>query len=185
MVITVLGLFLLMITELAAGEEKALWDAVRSGGHVVLIRHAIAPGTGDPPEFTLGDCDTQRNLSEEGRNQAVRIGDQFRTNGIGSASVYSSQWCRCLETAKLLELGPVNELPVLNSFFLRYELRDPQTRILEEWLAGQDPGRPLVLVTHQVNISALTGVFASSGEMVVIRRNGTGKLSVVGTIQTD
>lgn len=181
----VLSCLLCAAPGLAAEGEGALWDALRSGGHVALLRHAIAPGTGDPPEFTLGHCSTQRNLSDEGRDQAARIGARFRANGIRTARVFSSQWCRCLETARLLQLGPVIELPALNSFFRRYELREPQTRALQDWLAAQDLGEPVVLVTHQVNITAVTNVYPSSGELVIIRRTETGEISLVGTIETD
>ncbi len=170
---------------LSSEGDGALWAALRSGGHVALLRHAIAPGTGDPPEFALGECGTQRNLSDEGRDQAARIGARFRANGIERARVYSSQWCRCIETARLLKLGPVHELPVLNSFFRHYERREPQTDGLRAWLAGEDLDQPLVLVTHQVNITALTGVYPSSGELVVLRRSRAGGLSVVGTLETD
>ncbi len=165
--------------------EAAAWKGLRSGGHVALIRHALAPGTGDPAAFTLDDCSTQRNLSDAGRAQAARIGARFRKEDIETARVFSSQWCRCLETAKLLALGPVEELPILNSFYERRENQTPQTRALEDWLAEQDLGEPVVLVTHQVNITALTGVFPTSGEMVVIRRTEDGGIVVVGTIETD
>jgi len=166
-------------------EDAALWSALRSGGHVALLRHAIAPGMGDPPEFTLGSCRTQRNLSAEGRRQAARIGERFRANGIRQARVFSSQWCRCLETANLLELGSVQELAVLNSFFNDPGQREPQTELLRDWLNRQPPGHPLVLVTHQVNITALTNVYPGSGELVILRRSGTGGFAVVGTIRTD
>ena len=169
----------------SAADDAALWRALNSAGHVALLRHALAPGTGDPAHFVLRDCSTQRNLSREGRDQAARIGARFAANGIGQARVLSSQWCRCLETAKLLGLGPVEELPVLNSFFRRYERREPQTRGLEDWLAGQPLDRPVVLVTHQVNITALTGVYPSSGELVVVRRAEDGALTVLGTIETE
>ena len=165
--------------------EPALWKALQTEGHVALLRHAIAPGTGDPEAFTIGDCSTQRNLSEEGRAQAARIGDRFRTNGIETARVFSSQWCRCRETAELLELGPVNELPALNSFYQRPENRKPQTEVLREWLQKQDLSSVHVLVTHQVNITALTGVFPSSGELVIVRAPGNGDITVIGTIETD
>lgn len=169
----------------AAEEEEALWNALRSGTHIAIMRHATAPGTGDPADFRLGDCSTQRNLSEEGRAQATRIGARFRAKGIETARVFSSQWCRCLETARLLELGPVQELPLLNSFFADSEQRDPQTLALKEWLAGQNGPEPLVLVTHQVNITALTGVYPASGEMVVVGRSGTGEPTVAGTIEAE
>ena len=170
---------------LSAAGDAVLWSALRSGGHVALLRHAIAPGIGDPPEFTLRDCGTQRNLSDEGRDQAARIGARFRANGIETARVFASQWCRCLETARLLELGPIEELPILNSFFEHQERRDPQTQALKEWLASQDLNKPLVLVTHQVNITALTGVHLASGELVIVRRSEKGEITVAGSIETD
>ena len=165
--------------------EVAAWKGLRSGGHVALIRHALAPGTGDPAAFKLDDCSTQRNLSDAGRAQAARIGARFRKEGMETARVLSSQWCRCLETAELLALGPVEELPILNSFYERRENEERQTRGLETWLTEQDLDRPVLLVTHQVNITALTGVFPTSGEMVVVRRTEDGGISVVGTIETD
>jgi phosphohistidine phosphatase SixA len=168
-----------------ASETGAIWQALRSGGHVALLRHAVAPGTGDPPGFVLDDCGTQRNLSAAGREQARRIGQLFRANGIGEAKIFSSQWCRCLETAQLLQLGAVRELPALNSFFNNFQNRDRQTSQVRAWLAEQNLAQPLLLVTHQVNITDLTGVYPSSGELVVIRHEGEGRLSVVGTLETD
>lgn len=170
---------------LSSGGEAVLWESLRSGEHFALLRHAIAPGTGDPPEFKLGSCRTQRNLSQEGRDQAVKIGQLFRENRIQTARVFSSQWCRCLETAKLLGLGPVQALSFLNSFFNHYEFRESQTQKLTEWLQEQNLGQPLVLVTHQVNITALTNVYPSSGELVIIRRSKAGEFAVVGTIKTE
>ena len=169
----------------ASERDAALWNALRAGGHIALLRHAIAPGNGDPPEFRLGDCQTQRNLSAQGRDQATRIGELFRAHGIQSAQILSSQWCRCLETARLLGLGPVEERPFLNSFFNDYARREPQTRMLREWLDQQALSEPIVLVTHQVNITALTGVYPGSGELVIVRRSETGDLTVVGTIETN
>ncbi len=164
--------------------EERLWDALRSKNHFALIRHALAPGTGDPPEFTLGRRETQRNLSREGREQAKRIGDLFRANGISEARVYSSQWYRCLDTAELLDLGPVNPLPALNSFFQNFEQKDASTESLRRWLSDQEMDKPLVLVTHQVNITALLGVYASSGEIVVVKKDAQGGLKVLGSIET-
>jgi len=169
----------------ASDRDVALWNALRSGGHIALLRHAIAPGNGDPPEFRLGDCQTQRNLSAQGRDQATRIGELFRAHGIQTAQILSSQWCRCLETARLLGLGPVEERPFLNSFFNDYARREPQTRMFREWLDQQALSEPIVLVTHQVNITALTGVYPGSGELVIVRRSETGDLTVVGTIETN
>ena len=168
-----------------AATDANVWRALRSGEHIALMRHAIAPGTGDPAEFALGDCSTQRNLSAKGRAQAARIGARFRANGIQTATVFTSQWCRCLDTARLLELGPVQEQPVLNSFFRDFDRRERQTQALKAWLASQDLNKPLVLVTHQVNITALTNVYPASGELVIIRRSNAGEISVIGTIETD
>jgi phosphohistidine phosphatase SixA len=168
----------------AADNTSAIWEALAAGGYVALLRHALAPGTGDPPEFRLRDCSTQRNLSNEGRDQASRIGDRFRENGIHGARVFSSQWCRCLETARLLKLGKVAELAPLNSFFRQFERRALQTEALRQWLGEQELDRPIVLVTHQVNITALTGIYPDSGELVVIRQSGAGDIQVIGTIET-
>ncbi len=184
--VVVIGLILINGRVVQAEENsKELWAKLRHPNHVALLRHALAPGTGDPPQFRLGNCTTQRNLNDQGREQAARIGARFRDHGLSRARVYSSQWCRCLETARLLDLGPVKELPVLNSFFRQYERRQAQTRDLREWLDKQVMDEPVVLVTHQVNITALTGVYPSSGELVIIRVSPAGEISVIGTIKTD
>jgi len=169
----------------ASDRDATLWNALRSGGHIALLRHAVAPGNGDPPEFRLGDCQTQRNLSAQGRDQATRIGELFRAHGIQTAQILSSQWCRCLETARLLGLGSVEERPFLNSFYNDYARREPQTSKLHEWLDQQALSEPIVLVTHQVNITALTGVYPGSGELVIVRRSESSDLTVVGTIETN
>ena len=167
------------------GDVAPLWRALATPGHIALMRHALAPGTGDPAHFDVGDCATQRNLSAAGRSQAARIGAGFRAQGIAAARVMTSQWCRCRDTARLLGFGPVTELPALNSFFRRGERRDGQTRELESWLAEQSLDKPLVLVTHQVNITALTGVYPASGDIVVLRRRADGGLDVLGSISPD
>lgn len=185
--IIILVLLALLLPRTALANDSALWAALKSGNHVVLIRHALAPGGGDPPGFRLRDCTTQRNLSDTGRAQARRIGEIFRRNGMPVARVHSSQWCRCLETARLMALGKLTELPALNSFFGQYENRAPQTQALRAWIAAADlsPGKPpVMLVTHQVNISALTGRGVASGEMVFVKRSPKGELSAAGTIAT-
>lgn len=146
----------------------------------MLLRHALAPGTGDPPGLRLGDCSTQRNLSAEGRAQAGRIGALFRDRGIAQASVHSSEWCRCLDTAALLDLGAVTPQPLLNSFFGSPEDGEAQTAALRSWLAGRGSNLPLVLVTHQVNITALTSVVPRSGELVFVALDAGGKARVIG-----
>jgi len=172
----VLALLLCLPAAVGAAED-ALSRWVGKPDHVIVMRHARAPGTGDPANFRLGDCSTQRNLSEEGRRQAARIGKRLREAGLAETTVYSSQWCRCLETARLLALGPVVELPALNSFFQSPGEEDGHNRRLRAWIASADVGRPVVLVTHQVNITALTGVFPAEGEVLILRRD-PGKLVV-------
>ncbi len=169
----------------AAADEAALWQALRSPGHFAIMRHALAPGGGDPDNFQLRDCATQRNLSDDGRDQAKRIGARLRANGVATAKVYSSQWCRCLETARLLGFGEITELPALNSFFQSMDRRDDQTVTLQNWIKDQPLTTPTVLVTHQVNITALTDIFPASGELIVLRRARDGTLTVVGTVETD
>ena len=152
-------------------------------GTVIALRHAIAPGTGDPASFVIGDCATQRNLDAAGRQQAAAIGEALRAGGLGGAPVYSSRWCRCLETAELLALGPVTPLPALDSFFSERQRRQAQTEALRAFLAREGADGPaLVLVTHQVNISALAGRGTRSGEAVVLERLPDGGLEVVGSL---
>ncbi|MGE5855537.1 MAG: histidine phosphatase family protein [Syntrophaceae bacterium] len=169
---------LLLFASVPATAGEDLPALVGNADHVILLRHAKAPGTGDPPNFRLGDCSTQRNLSREGREQAVRIGARLRAAGLASTTVYSSQWCRCLETARNLAVGPVVELPVLNSFFQSPELEQKHDRLLRAWIASADLSRPAVLVTHQVSITALAGIVPAEGEILILRRD-PGKLSVV------
>lgn len=141
------------------------------GRHVLMIRHASAPGNGDPAHFQLRECNTQRNLDDDGRAQARAIGRWLKARGITRAQVYSSQWCRCLETARLLGLGEPIELPALNSFYQKVEDREPNLRALRDFLAARATSNsPVVLVTHQVTITAITGVYPASGEGVLIGR---------------
>jgi broad specificity phosphatase PhoE len=156
------------------------WAAFRDGRALAMMRHASAPGTGDPPGFSLGICSTQRNLSDAGRAQARRVGDLFRENGVAAARVYSSQWCRCLETAAGLALGPVMEEPLLNSFFGVPEDGREQTVRLRAWLASLPRAAPLVLVTHQVNITGFTSIVPQSGELVFVSLDPAGQFTVIG-----
>lgn len=164
-----------------AADEAALWQALRDGQHVALVRHALAPGTFDPPEFAIGDCSTQRDLSDEGREQARALGDRFRKQGIRNVALYSSEWCRCMHTATEMRLGPVVALPALNS--LHHDRADAaqQTEAVLTLIQQHRDSKPLVLVTHQVNISRLTGTHAGSGE-VVVARLVDGKLIAIGRI---
>jgi phosphohistidine phosphatase SixA len=145
------------------------------------MRHALAPGGGDPPGFRIDDCSTQRLLSEAGRAQSRASGEALRARGIASARVLSSAWCRCIETAQLLGLGTVAVEPALNSFFADRSTAEAQTVALRGLLRAWSGPDPLVLVTHQVNITALTGVFPASGEALLVytgARAGTVALRV-------
>ena len=167
---------------LSVRADEALWTALRAGTHVAMMRHALAPGTGDPDNFSLGDCSTQRNLNDVGRRQAAAIGERFRSNGIENPRIYSSQWCRCRETAELLGLGGVTPLPALNSFFRDRDKGPAQTADIKRFLSSSGSDRPIVLVTHQVNITALTNVFPASGEIVVVKVTPDGAVDVAGRI---
>ena len=165
-------------------DRERVWALLARPGHVVLMRHAEAPGTGDPANFRLGDCATQRNLGERGRDQARRLGEEFRRRAIPVALVLTSQWCRTRETAELMAIGPVEDEPTaLNSFFGRPGERNAATAALRRRLAAL-PGEAgtVVMVTHQVNITALTGVFPASGETVVLKRDEAGGFSTVGRL---
>lgn len=172
-----------LLCQPALADDAALWAGLRSGEHVALMRHAEAPGVGDPPEFRLGDCTTQRNLSADGRRQAERAGALFRSKGIAAATVYSSQWCRCLDTAAGLGLGTVTPQPALNSYFEDNGREREQTGQLRRLIRQRPAGATLVLVTHQVNITSLSGVYPQSGEIVVLRPEGN-QVTVVGRLRT-
>lgn len=167
---------------LAASDEQSLWAALKTPGHFAIMRHALAPGTGDPSHFRLEDCSTQRNLSDGGRRQAERTGAAFRSHGIASARILSSRWCRCLETGRLLGLGTVEPVDALNSFFQQMAEGPSQIARLRKEIADMDLSRPVVMVTHQVVITGLTDVFPASGEIVVMRRAAGGELVSVGRI---
>lgn len=135
---------------------------------VVLLRHAYAPGVGDPPGFQLQSCSTQRNLDASGRAQAQRLGAAWRAAAFRPGAVWSSAWCRCQDTARLMGLGPVTVLPLLNSFFGDAGARTQQTAALSRFIDQLDPrGGPYLMVTHQIVITALTGLGADSGGGVV------------------
>lgn len=161
-----------------ATAQEGLLTSLRQPGAVGIIRHARAPGTGDPAGFRLGECATQRNLDDAGREQARRVGARLRAAEV-TAPVFTSEWCRSRETADLLGLGVVQPLPALNSFFGNRGAGTAQTAALRAFINGLDG--PAVLVTHQVNITALTDIFPADGEMVVLRRGPDG-YAVAGRI---
>lgn len=174
----------LMLQPLCAhASDTAAVDALRSGG-VLLLRHArTEPGIGDPPGFLIGDCSTQRNLSATGRAQARAAGNALRARGVTVDAVYSSAWCRCIDTAK--EMFPeleVEVLPALNSFFAGQGDRERQTAALRQWITALDADRRVALVTHQVNVLALTGDNLAMGEAVVVQADRRGNLRAAGRL---
>ena len=188
-----LALLLALVSpQTVTAAEPNVWEAFNNGEAVALMRHAIAPGNGDPVEFKLGDCTTQRNLSNDGVLQAQQIGSHFKEHGVAKSDLFSSQWCRCVDTAVNLKMGPVEQLPMLNSFYQNRSTETAQTEQLNQWivdrLTAKSPNSnndlpsntPAILVTHQVNITALTGVFPASGEVVFVAMEND-QLTVLAT----
>lgn len=177
-------LLVLLVFPLAGfGQDRALLARLATPGHALLIRHAHAPGIGDPAHFRLGDCTTQRNLDTRGRDEARAAGDALRAVGITAARVLSSEWCRCIETARLLDVGAVETAPALNSFFARAEdgpARLAATRALLAQLNRE--ARPVVLVTHDVTIAGLTGRRVDTAEGIIVRTTAQG-VETVGTVK--
>ena len=156
-----------------------LSDKLQSPDHVLLMRHTLAPGIGDPPNYTLKDCKTQRNLSAEGRKQAVVVGNWLKQQGIQNAEVHTSIWCRCKDTAELLKLGRVTVEPALASFFEDMAQAKTQNQKLEQFIATQlkNKGKQaLILVTHHVNIYEFMGENVASGDMVLAKVDSNGKM---------
>lgn len=170
---TVLGLG--TFPGLALTQDAGFWTLLREGGCVLLMRHAQTdPGVGDPPDFKLGDCSTQRNLSEAGREQARKVHATFLRERVKVDQVRSSAWCRCVDTA-MLAFKQNTVWPPINSFFGNGD-RDTQTRTVLDAVQGWQAPRNLALVTHQVNITALTGQYLAMGEILLTRpaKEGSG-----------
>lgn len=181
-IVNFLALTAIAVTNIQAGQVDLI-KQMMSGVNILMIRHAYAPGSGDPDNFKVGDCTTQRNLDDRGRSQARTIGDWLRSKGIKVANVYSSQWCRCLETAALLNFGSVTELPALNSFYELPQNREPNIRALRSFIANLDAtGDLIILVTHFVTILEIAGEGVSSGEGVVLKLKGQSAYDVLGRL---
>ncbi len=167
------------LLSLMAGPLRAsLADDLSDGQHVLLMRHADAPGYGDPAGYQLEKCSTQRNLGAKGRKQAVLIGQWLTQQGIIHAKVFSSPWCRCLDTARLLNKGPVTMTSALGSFFDEMSLEKQKTPDLESLIQTQlkeNPKASLILVTHHVNIQAYAGKVVNVGDMVLVKVDQNGK----------
>ena len=181
----VLALLCCLLFQSAYANELAIWDKLQGTnpkGYVLLLRHTIAPGVGDPENFKLNDCSTQRNLSQVGRDDAKAVGDWLKRRDIRISRVESSRWCRAKETAQLLGIGRVRLNSNLDSLF---ESKDPakaiQTvRVKKQIVDWRNKSGLLVLVGHFVNIGAVAGVGVGSGEGVLVKADSKGKITVVG-----
>lgn len=176
---------LLLLLPLSLSADERAWQAWRHGDAILMMRHALAPGTGDPAGFVLEDCSTQRNLNERGRQQAQAWGRLLQQQTQDSVQIYSSQWCRCLETGQLMALSAVEPLPLLNSFFAGRGDSQAQTSALRAFLAQAPFSSPTVLISHQVNITALTGIFPASGEGLLIALPLTEPVTVLARVQPE
>ena len=166
----------LLLNVAVAQAEPALAKVIaETGANVMFMRHALAPGYGDPSHFDVNDCATQRNLDATGRAQATSLGKVLRQHQIRFDEIKSSQWCRCQETARLLNVGKVMPFTGLNSFFEEHADREQTLRQLKSYLDSLKKDELVLLVTHQVVISAVTGIYAPSGGVVLF--NTTTKAS--------
>ena len=174
-----------LMTQSAYANELEIWDKLQGTnpkGYVLLLRHTIAPGVGDPENFKLNDCSTQRNLSQVGRDDAKAVGDWLKRRDIKISRVESSRWCRAKQTAQLLGIGKVRLNSNLDSLF---DSQDPakaiQTvRVKKQIVDWRNKSGLLVLVGHFVNIGAVAGVGVGSGEGVLVKADSKGRITVVG-----
>jgi len=184
--LTLALLFLLTSSpQVAQGKDLKIWDSLQGSnpkGYVLLMRHALAPGVGDPDNFSVNDCSTQRNLSPEGKQDARDIGAWLKRQKVKIYRVESSRWCRARETAQLLNIGKVRNNRNLDSLFQHSDPNGhPQTAAIRKRIIDHREKRGLlVLVGHYVNVMALTGVALDSGEGVLVRASADGKIEVKG-----
>jgi broad specificity phosphatase PhoE len=169
------------VGSVSAAQAESVWDALRTQGAVVVLRHSYAPGAFDPPGARLDDCSTQRNLDESGRAQARRIGEAFRRNAITVGKVLSSPRCRCLDTARLA-FGRVEPWDVLQGALNDTELRRSRLAETKAVIDAYHTGPPLVIVTHGSVVTDLTGLRIKMGELVVLRRAPDGTHTVAGQL---
>ena len=178
----ILIFFLFLLNKISLASENIV-EILKKGGNIIFIRHAIAPGNGDPPNFDISNCSTQRNLSKDGELQALQIGKFFKKNDIKFTKVLSSEWCRCKDTAKYA-FGEYKEFTALNSTFQSPFDKNEGKQLKElynyvkKWNGN---GKNLVFITHYSIITAVTNAVPSSGEIVVADKN----FKVLGTILTD
>ena len=176
----ILFLGLLNLNSRTFASDKIL-SSLEEGGKLIFIRHAIAPGNGDPDNFDLKNCSTQRNISEKGIKQSEKIGLFFKINKIKIDKVLSSEWCRCKDTAEIA-FGKFQTYNALNSFYDKKfsANRFKQIEDLKKYIKSWDSNKNLVLVTHYVVISSILNIGSSSGEIIISEKN----LEIIGSINT-
>ena len=176
----ILILFISLTTPVKADSKKNIIENLKAGGKLIFIRHAYAPGGGDPENFNIYNCSTQRNLSESGRIQSKKIGNFFKENKIKIKNVYSSEWCRCKETASLA-FKSFKTKTFLNSFFSSKFAHKKKSQIkdFQKFLNNWDKKNNLIFITHYVVISEILDYPPSSGEIVVSDKN----LKIIDTLQ--
>lgn len=181
----IFGLLITLLTQSSYANELLIWDKLEGSapkGYVLLLRHTLAPGVGDPENFKLTDCATQRNLSEVGRQDAKEVGEWLKRRELKIFRVESSRWCRAKETAQLLNLGKVKLNKNLDSLFEESDIANhPATKQVRKQISNhRNKVGLLILVGHYVNIGAVTGVGVDSGEGVLVKADRKGVLKVVG-----
>ncbi len=179
--ILILYLIISIIFPTSTFSNDEIITRLQSGGNIIFIRHALAPGNGDPDNFDLKVCSTQRNLNKIGINQSKKIGEFFMKNNIPIAKVLSSEWCRCKDTANYA-FKNFETLTALNSFYDEkyYKFKDKQIKDLRKFIKDWDENKNLILVTHYVVISEMLNIGVSSGEIVVSNKN----YDIIATIDT-
>jgi len=175
-------IFICIVSPIKADLDQNIISELKKGGKIIFIRHAYAPGGGDPANFNINDCNTQRNLNDDGRLQSKKIGDFFKKNKISIEKVYSSEWCRCKETASIA-FKVFETKSFLNSFFSEQFVKNRENQIenFNNFINNWDGKRNLVFVTHYVVISEMLNYAPSSGEIVVSDK----QLKIVDTLEIE
>ena len=175
-------IFITINSPIKADLNQNLINELKQGGKLIFIRHAYAPGGGDPINFDINVCNTQRNLNNSGRNQADKIGSLFKDNNISTDKVYSSEWCRCKETA-LIAFNQFETKNFLNSFFSSKftQNKNSQIKSFKKFIKSWDGKKNLIFVTHYVFISEILDYAPSSGEIIISDKD----LKVIDTIEIE